>query len=207
MIKKKLIIVILIFIVFSCGKDENEKIQVDDVTEIEEEIESFDELPIKAIDFDISLPTDSNINIEDLTISTLVDEVTSMSSGSLNIFESDGFELVFIENSEGTILLYSLVKTSETNLVIINAESTALSLIMMHPWAMNFTPKAKQEMMSYVKGLDLFDTFVNEVEVGINGQDFGNLNIDFIVDAVVDNLKTGSNLLMKMAKFKMKHTN
>ncbi|WP_340198563.1 choice-of-anchor D domain-containing protein [Ascidiimonas sp. W6] len=165
-------------LILACGKNDDNLVK--------EEI-AEGELPVTSINIDIKLPSNTSFSIEDLTLATFADEKDIPQDGNvdIDIYQSEGYEIVFAQDNNEDIVLYGIIAPSGSNKLIINSESTALALIMTHPWAINFAPNTKSEAISYIKGLDIFKDFIVVVENGIRNRTLNSLNVDDIIENII----------------------
>lgn len=177
---------LIIFI--SCSKDqENEEVA-------EEQTEE------KEISVKIELPNNSKLNVNSLKVSTiLTDEaIVSNSSSQVKIFDTSAMELTFATNEQDKIILLSYFDPMDSA-VKLNSETTAVSLIMMHPWTTDLSVEAKKEAINYIKSMPDFYNFKSTIESNIIAG-----NLDPLASEVVINklIQLQNNIFNKFIKDK-----
>src|SRR5688572_24147738 len=146
--KRIILISAILLLIFSCSKDDN--------SSTEQEV-----IELKTLSVNINLPDNSSISETDLTISSLFSENMQVSDGSTEIesFDDNSMELTLATNSQGNIVMLSYFNPINSDVVEMNTESTALALIMLHPWSFDLTANAKAEALTYIKNLPEFDSY------------------------------------------------
>ncbi|WP_420460896.1 hypothetical protein [Neolewinella sp.] len=110
-------------------------------------------------------PENSGMSPIDVTFSSIF---TENALKRVEVPLGDGLELAFATNSEGDIVLMTLFNPSATEKIVMNARTTALALVMLHPWAVDLTNNAKFEAMIYMESLPEFTKYVKAVERSIS---------------------------------------
>lgn len=152
LIMKKFITLFTLLLLFGCNKDDSSKNH--------EESTEF-----KSLSVNLTLPENSNISSEDLTVSSLFTEENQIVSGisTIETVNEDSMELTFATNSHGNIIMLSYFNPLNVETVEINTESTAVAMIMLHPWTFDLSANAKADAIEYIKNLSEFQDFKNTV--------------------------------------------
>ncbi|MFK5971766.1 MAG: hypothetical protein QM485_00625 [Flavobacteriaceae bacterium] len=128
----------------------------------------------------IELPENANYKADELVVSSLFTENSAIKNtfGVAQTFSGNAFELVYAVNTKGELLLMSFVNPSKSKEVVLNAESTAIAMVMLHPWTMHLSVKAKEEAVEHIIGLSDFNSFKARISNSIanNNIDFGPTN-------------------------------
>ena len=173
--KKIFSLSVILLLIFSCTKDDNSSTQ-------QEVIE------LKTLTVNINLPENSSVSTNDLTISSLFSENMQVSNGSTEIesFKDNTMELTFATNSQGNIVMLSYFNPLNIEMIEMNAESTALALIMLHPWSFDLTANAKEEALTYIKNLAEFESYKSIIENSISSGELNPLNTQSVLDKVTE---------------------
>jgi hypothetical protein len=189
----------IFFILLSCSKNEatnkidkenanNEQEVVDETSGGNED--SFELFPSTQISVSLELPEESSSTINDLTIFTLLDskEVSVQNGINIDIFQSTGYELVFAENKAGEIILMGFLNPSKITEISLGAESTALALPMLHPWALHFSEQIKTEIRQLLKESSGFQEYLVSVNRAIAAGDLGLVKTDAFIKGFLEEL-------------------
>jgi len=171
--KKIILLSAILLLIFSCSKDDN--------SSTEQEV-----IELKTLSVNINLPDNSSISESDLTISSLFSENMLVSDGSTEIesFDDNTMELTLATNSQGNIVMLSYFNPINSDVIEMNTESTALALIMLHPWSFDLTANAKAEALTYIKSLPEFESYKSTIENSISSGELNPLNTQSVMDKV-----------------------
>ncbi len=119
----------------------------------------------------IQLPEDTSYNANELYVSSLFTEKEFITNeqGVAQIFDGNEFELIYATNANDDIVLMGFLNPSKTKNVILNAETTASAMVMLHPWTMHLSVSTKEEAILAIKELPAFTPFLDEVANMIAG--------------------------------------
>nr|WP_321237625.1 hypothetical protein [uncultured Psychroserpens sp.] len=172
---KKLFLLFILFIFLGCSNDDSNS------DDNQQEVFGTKEITVALV-----LPDNSNINPDDLTISTIFTEDGSVNNGTGNveIFDNNAVELVYATNSNGNLVLMSYFNPNDGNAIELNSETTAQSLAMLHPWTMNLSVQARQEAFQEIALLPEFNEYHNQVIQGINSGEINPLTTSSILQAI-----------------------
>lgn len=146
-------------------------------------------LPTTKISFSIKTPEGSTFPLKDLSVYTFAEKLLNPEiNQNIDIFESDDYELVYVENPQGKIIFMGYHNPSLGDSLVLNSESTAIALVLSHPWAMNFTSSLKTELLDFIRENLSFKEFLIQVENAIISQNLDNLNVDNTVAEIVQSL-------------------
>jgi hypothetical protein len=173
--KKTIFLSAILLLIFSCSKDDN--------SSTEQEV-----IELKTLSLNINLPDNSSISETDLTISSLFSENMQVSDGSTEIesFDDNSMELTLATNSQGNIVMLSYFNPINSDVIEMNTESTALALIMLHPWSFDLTANAKAEALTYIKSLPEFESYKSTIENSISSGELNPLNTQSVMDKVTE---------------------
>jgi len=133
------------------------------------------QLEVKEISINCKLDLDEN-GVEGLKAVTLVDE-KNLNSTEFNILSlfCDKPQLVFITDSEDNIIMMSRDIYSDKDNINIDAETTAIALVTMHPVFMLVEGDMYKELVRWIKSTDSFKSLCEETSQIINkGHTFNN---------------------------------
>lgn len=135
----------------------------------DENINQDEEINLKQIKISLVLPNGSTINPNDLTVSTILTEDANVNNSvaTVETFDDHATELTFATNSAGNMVLLGYFNPNNAENLTINSETTAIALIMLHPWTMDLSVEGKEDAISKIKNLPEFNTFKNLVESSI----------------------------------------
>ena len=172
---KKLFFLFTLLLIFGCSKDDSNS------NDTQQEV--FD---IKEITVSLVLPENSNINPDDLTVSTIFtnDGTINDGNGIVEIFDNDAVELVYARNNSGKIILMSYLNPSNTNTIELNSTTTAQTLAMLHPWTIHLSVEAKEEALQAIISLPEFSTYHNQIIASINSGEIDPLASQDIINAL-----------------------
>lgn len=172
---KKLTILFTLLIFLGCSKDNSNP------DDSQQEIFGTKEITISLV-----LPDNSNINPDDLTISTIFTEDGQVGNGTGNveIFDNDAMELVYATNSSGNLILMSYFNPKDGSTIELNSKTTAQSLAMLHPWTMNLSVQARQEAFQEIELMPEFNDYHDQVIQGINSGEISPLSTNNILQAI-----------------------
>ena len=156
-------------------------------TEIEIDSEE-EKIEIKEITVNITLPKGSKINPNDLKVSTILTDNAPVinSSSKVSTFDNEAVEMVFAINSQDNMVLIGYFDPQNISDFTINSETTAIALVMMHPWTSNLSVNAKKEAINYIKSLPEFASLKNSVEQSIISGNLDPLSSTTIIDKIVN---------------------
>lgn len=143
-------------LLFSCNKG-------DDITSAPEDVK------LKYVTAKIELPSSSSINPGSLSVSTLLTENAAVTNAeaSLETFDAEAMELAYATNAQGGMVLLSYFDPLAGQPIVLNAENTAVALVLLHPWAVDLNVQAKKEAIAYIKNIPEFAALKASVEAGI----------------------------------------
>ncbi|NND63123.1 MAG: hypothetical protein HKN48_07990 [Flavobacteriaceae bacterium] len=143
---------------------------------------------LKSLTVNIALPNNSSISSNELFVSSLFTDSESVvdNTAAIESFDDDTMELTFATNQQDNIVMLSYFNPLNADVVEMNAETTATSLVMLHPWSFDLTAQAKTEAMEFIKNLPEFESFKSEVENSIASGVDQPLNIQGVVDKVIE---------------------
>ncbi|WP_179006551.1 hypothetical protein [Winogradskyella forsetii] len=172
---KKLSLLFILFIFFGCSYDDSNS------NDNQQEVFGTKEITVV-----LELPENSNINSDDLTISTIFTEDGQVNNGTGNveIFDNNAIELVYATNSSGNLILMSYFNPADGNAIELNSKTTAQSLAMLHPWTMNLSVQARQEAFQEIALMPEFTNYHNQVIQGINSGEINPLASSTILQAI-----------------------
>ncbi len=173
----KKIVFLLITIIFlnGCGKNDKDSQNLGEI------------IKFKTLSINIELPNNSSILESDLTISSLFsDNTISNGASEIESFEDNSMELTFATNQQGNIVMLSYFNPSNNETIQMNSETTAVSLIMMHPWTFDLSVNAKEEAIEFIKNLPEFEPFKSEIESSIINGELNPLNTQNVLEKVID---------------------
>ncbi len=165
----------ILLITFSCDKDT-------DPSE-PQEIQG-----LKTLTVNIQLPTGSNISANDLKVSSLFSENVQVTNNNAEIesFDDHSMELTFATNSQGNIVLLSYFNPMDGDFIEMNTESTAIAVVMLHPWSFDLSDNAKAEAITYIKNLPEFQTYKSAIENSISSGELNPLNTQSVLEKVTE---------------------
>tara|TARA_R110002073_G_scaffold298418_1_gene465047 strand:- start:636 stop:2258 length:1623 start_codon:yes stop_codon:yes gene_type:complete len=172
---KKLSLLFTLLIFFGCSNDDSNS------DDNQQEVFGTKEITVV-----LELPENSNINPDDLTISTIFTEDGQVNDGTGNvkIFDNNAIELVYATNSSGNLILMSYFNPTDGNAIELNSKTTAQSLAMLHPWTMNLSVQARQEAFQEIALIPEFNDYHNQVIQGINSGEINPLATSNILQAI-----------------------
>ncbi|SCY97969.1 hypothetical protein [Flavobacterium caeni] len=152
----------------------------------DENINQDEEINLKQIKISLVLPNGSTINPNDLTVSTILTEDANVNNSvaTVETFDDHATELTFATNSAGNIVLLGYFNPNNTENLTLNSETTAIALIMLHPWTMDLSVEGKEDAISKIKNLPEFNTFKNLVESSIISGNLDPLSATEIINKV-----------------------
>jgi Leucine-rich repeat (LRR) protein len=138
------------------------------------------------VNVSVDLPEGTPFSQDELVLNSAFTENKPISNGRglLEIFKKSTNELVFASTSDGNILLLSYTSSANSSLVL-NAESTALALIMMDPWTFDLTDNAKAEAVTYIKSLPEFTNYKQAIESSIASGDLNPLTSENVLNKLI----------------------
>ncbi|MEW7281355.1 hypothetical protein ABW636_22435 [Aquimarina sp. 2201CG1-2-11] len=177
--KKLFYLFTIILLVNSCDNVENPNQQQPEI--------SFE---TKNVTVNISLPENSSLNVNNLTVSSLFTHNNQIinNESTVELFDENAIELVYVTNENGKIVLMNLINPSKTEEISLNSASTAKSLIMFHPWVMHLSVEAREEAYNEISLLPEFSDYHNLIIQGINSGEIDPLATQDILGAI-DNLQ------------------
>lgn len=169
---------LFIFLAFSCGgsdDDPTEEPLEDPVAEedggVADPVDPTDNFTITEDgnvkrDTYVILPNDSKLKAEDLTVSSLFsdDVINDNHKSEIELFNESSFELLFAKDKEGEILMLSYVNPISKEPLVITAETTAVALVMMHPWTFEMSAETKLEAVDKIRQTPGFEELRISVE-------------------------------------------
>lgn len=172
--KKLIFLFTILFLLNGCSNDENPQNQ---------EQESVN---LKSITVNVQLPNNSNTSSNDLTVSSLFTANSGINDNTaiIETFNDESMELTFATNSEGNIVMLSYFNPISTDMVEMNSETTAIALILLHPWTFDLSTDAKSQAITYITNLSEFETYKNTVENSISSGNLNPLNTQEVIDIV-----------------------
>lgn len=172
--KKLFLILSVILFIISCEKDDNSNL-----------IENVD-FQTKDVNVTITLPENSNIDVSNLTVSSLFTFGNDATNGqsSVELFDENAIEMVYATNSEGNIIMLNLINPSSTDEVILNSTTTAQSLAMLHPWVMSLSVEARLEAYEEIALMPEFEDYHNLIIQGISSGELDPLANNSITQAI-----------------------
>lgn len=178
---KKIIFILSLSLLVSCGKDKNDP--------------TVSHITTKDLSVIVNLPSNAPFDESDLTVSSLFSQNAEISDGQsvVEIFDENAIELVFATNSQGDIVLLNLVNPSLADEVELNATTTAQSLVLLHPWVMNLTVEARQEALSYVALMPDFEAYKNKIIVEIINGKLNPNTRDQIIESIITPIESEGN--------------
>ncbi len=157
--KKIHLFILLALLIFNCNNIE----QFGDDTE---ETLSTD---IKKVNTTIKLPDGTSYSSDDLKVSTLFTDKADVTNGKADVdtFDTSSIELAFATNSQDELVLLSYFDPNEDNEVELTPKTTAIALVMMHPWTFDLTDDAKKQAMDAIETLPEFEPYLKAIENSI----------------------------------------
>ncbi|NNC49389.1 MAG: choice-of-anchor D domain-containing protein, partial [Flaviramulus sp.] len=139
------------------------------------------------INVSIKLPDGASIKPDDLTLSSIFTDNKSIieGSGMIETFKNSPNELIFALNGSDNILLLGYVDSNTTYNFTLNVESTAIALVMMHPWTFDLSEKAKSEAITFIKGLPEFTNFKEALNTSIISGELNPLGSNQILNELI----------------------
>ena len=133
----------------------------------------------------IQLPKNSTISVDELVLSSLFTfgAKVKMGVGFAETFDGNEMELVYAKNAHGEIILLSFLNPSKSKRIVLDAKSTAVSLVMLHPWTMHLSVDAKEEAMLTISEMLGFSSYLKKVESAIAS---GKLDINVVSPLVTE---------------------
>lgn len=134
----------------------------------------------------IELPEASTYSADNLALASLFTEgeLVINNQGKVVVFDEDSMEMAFATNAQGEIILLSYLNPSISDNLVLNTESTALALVMMHPWTFDLSSNAKQEAIEYIKNLPEFNSYLDLVENSIASNALNPLEAQVVLSKV-----------------------
>ena len=171
---KKLITVFTLLLLLGCNKDNGE------IEPSEQNIET------KQFNVSIILPDNSDLDLSELTVSSLFTFNAEISNGesSVELFNENAIEIVYATNNGGNIVLMNLINPINTEEIILDSKSTAQCLAMLHPWVMNLSVEARQEAYEEIALMPEFTDYHNLITEGINSGELDPLANNNITQAI-----------------------
>lgn len=144
-----------------------------------------DEDPIRPIDVStqIVIDIDSPSDLTGCSLVTMqgefgIEEGTSLTSQTVGTFQAENPQVIMLVDSEKTILMMTRDVFHASEEVVIDAESSALAMVTMHPIFSPVPSSAYPKLKAYVKSSEYFPPLVEEVTRAIaartglfNGED------------------------------------
>ncbi|TXK00461.1 choice-of-anchor D domain-containing protein [Flagellimonas aequoris] len=173
---RAIFIFLLLIITFSCSKDNKSSTEPDNPTQQNPDNTDGDNsggnndniIPQGLIEvtLNVTLPESSAVSEEDLLVSSLFDDGQIVVNGEskIEVLEGNVYELSFAEDSSGNIVLLNYFDSSNTTNTELNANTTAVSLLMLQPWVADLTPIAKAELITLIKTMPEFAALENAIE-------------------------------------------
>ncbi|TBN01305.1 choice-of-anchor D domain-containing protein [Hyunsoonleella flava] len=169
-----------LFCINSCNIE-----KVQDEKLVEEEVINPNLDPINVL---VELPEDVPFNVDQLTVSSAFSEDKPLTNGEgfIQTFKNSTSELIFASNPEGNIVLLANTSTKNTSFEVkLSIESTAMTLIMMHPWTFDLSDIAKAEAQSFIKNLPEFIEFTEAIKGSILTGEFSPLQSEEVLNALI----------------------
>lgn len=172
---KKLFLLFTLFIFFGCSNDDSNSDE-----------NQQEEFGTKEIIVTIELPENSNINPDDLTVSTIFTDNGEINdgNGTVEIFDNNAIELIYATNSSDKIVLMSYLNPSSTNTIELNSTTTAQTLAMLHPWSMHLSVQAREEALQEIISLSEYESYHNQIIASINSGETDPLASQDILNAL-----------------------
>ncbi len=201
---KKVIHVLLLVILFGCVDTDSNK----PFSEFEETITEVGDSDSSSNDdsqstqgvevtLNVSLPESSVVSEEDLLVSSLLTVDASIVEGVsfVNVFEGDGFEISFAEDSSGNIVLINYFKPIINSGIDLNSTTTATSMIMLQPWVTDLSIEARGELIGALDSYPEFQSLIQAIESSLtsDGNPLGNTEVISSMNALFDKLLSDPN--------------
>ncbi|MCB0743975.1 MAG: hypothetical protein KDC67_08730, partial [Ignavibacteriae bacterium] len=156
---KKILLLFTLFILFGCSEDDSNS------DNNQQEVFGTKDITVSLV-----LPENSNINPDDLTITTIFTDNGQINNGTGNIeiFDNDAIELIYAKNNNNNIVLMSYLNPSNTNTIELNSITTAQALAMLHPWTMHLSVQAREEALQEIISSPEFESYHNQIISSIN---------------------------------------
>lgn len=156
---KKILLLFTIFILFGCSEDDSNS------DNNQQEVVGTKDITVSLV-----LPESSDINPDDLTITTIFTDNGQVNNGTGNIeiFDNNAIELIYAKNNNNNIVLMSYLNPSNTNTIELNSTTTAQALAMLHPWTMHLSVQAREEALQEIFSSPEFESYHNQIISSIN---------------------------------------
>jgi len=130
----------------------------------EDNFGEFDEFT-KTLNGTVVLPDGALLNSADLIVVSVLDNESLDASNAfkLTILEGEVPQFLFLANNQNEVFGLGYVSPSD-DFFVINAESSALGLMMLSVLSLDLTPIARQEAVMVIKSHPEFSALANEVE-------------------------------------------
>lgn len=173
--KKLILLSVIIITMFSCSKVDNTQ-------------NSFESFKFKSLSVNVTIPSNSNISLGDLSVSSLFTENSQITEGATEIesFNDNSMELTFATNSQENIVLLSYFNPISSDVVDLSIESTAVALIMLNPWTFDLSVNAKADAIEFIKSLPEFESLKNVLETNFKNGELNPINTIAVLEKVTN---------------------
>ena len=208
-IRRLIFIALIISLFYACRKDSAEEIEIDnrDTTENtqtnneepKDEGESTDpvEEGLVRVEITTNLPDGAVFAEDDLVVSSLITEKEANVNGmaQVEVFEGDGYEVSFAEDSSGNFVLLNYFNPSKTSSINLNSTTTAISLVMLQAWTAELAPSAKSEVIDYIGKMPEFTSLVEAIDTSLktNGIPIQNESVISTLNGLIGKLSESPN--------------
>lgn len=183
---------VILFVAFSCNKSENDSEKLIDSDESTETESGGQDLPqqlsqeLTLIDVSIKLPTESNLNLSDLSISSLFDVDVKVENGmsKVQLIKNDGLEMLIVYNDNSEPILMGYINPILSNDYEINAETTSIALLMLSSLSFELSSHEKLILMDKIKNFPEFEPFKVLVEQSLRNGKLEVPNRDLILEKI-----------------------
>lgn len=156
---KKIYLVLSTFLLLACIDTDSNK----PYSEFEEIITEVEDNSVIKLNGTISVPENSTINTDNLTVTTFNEDSNVVGSKfSVNV-SRDQHTNIFVTNKNGTVTFMGYVYPSQTNYKI-DASSTVLAMLMNLPMTTMLSTEAKTNFIEDIKMHQNFSKLVNSME-------------------------------------------
>ena len=120
----------------------------------------------KGFPVDATLPLGSPIATTSLRYASILTEEANY---RVEVPTGDGLELAYAINQSGKPVMLSYFNPASTERITMNATTTAVAIVLLHPWTINLAPAAREEAMAHIRKLPEFVGLLRAVEESIIG--------------------------------------